>query len=182
MESKDPFSPLWGKVTGLRFRVSARTLAPSDEGAVAQRLTPPAGGVQASNRRRRLLASRRERIPGGFHLCRNKTENWAFSLPPPFGHLPHQREASCAPPPRRGRCPHRPAPPAPHPNAFPSGDGGAQRRKRCLPLWGVAERSRVLNRQRLHNCPLSTVNSPSSFRVLFSTHCDGPALAWIIRI
>ena len=29
-----------------------------------------------------------------------------------------------------------PLPPAPHPNAFPSGEGGAQRRKRCLPLWG----------------------------------------------
>jgi len=53
-----------------------RTLAPSDEGAVAQRL--------------------RERIPGGFRLRRKKAENWTFSLPPPFGHLPHQREASAS--------------------------------------------------------------------------------------
>ena len=47
--------------------------------------------------------------PLGFCRCRNKTKNWAFSLPPPFGHLPHQREASCSPP---------------HPNAFPSVEGG----------------------------------------------------------
>ena len=32
--------------------------------------------------------------PPAFCLGGNKKENWAFSLPPPFGHLPHQREAS----------------------------------------------------------------------------------------
>ena len=32
--------------------------------------------------------------PPGFCLCGNKTDNWAFSLPTPFWHLPHQREAS----------------------------------------------------------------------------------------
>ena len=32
--------------------------------------------------------------PPAFCLGGNKTKKWAFSLPPPFGHLPHQREAS----------------------------------------------------------------------------------------
>ena len=59
-------------------------LGSSDEGAVAKRLTPPAGGVQASNRRSRLLASRRERKPEGFCLCRNQSKDPTFSLPPPL--------------------------------------------------------------------------------------------------
>ena len=57
--------------------------------------------------------------PPCFCLFRNEKGNRAFSLPPPFGHLPHQREASPSEgllsprhcPPCRGRCPHRPSPP-----------------------------------------------------------------------
>jgi len=54
-------------------RTAPSDLAPSDEGAVAQRL--------------------RERRAEGFFLRWEIADNLTFSLPPPFGHLPHQREA-----------------------------------------------------------------------------------------
>jgi len=55
----------------------------------------PMAAPTFSNRKlRSIMLCRGGHWPPAFCLGGNKKENWAFSLPPPFGHLPHQREAS----------------------------------------------------------------------------------------
>jgi len=109
---------------------------------------------------RSIMLCRGGHRPPAFCLCGDKRENWAFSLPPPFGHLPHQREASTSEvflsprhcPKGKGRL--RPASPQKLPlRILPYTNVGVA--ARFLPLWEQKEKLGVFSPSALRAPPSS---------------------------